>query len=566
MDVQNMSNAKMITNRLQCKITTRSRSGQLSALAMDTLCPVINNLTVGVGVSDARGATLLLNDEALRIHGFASASELLGQLEQYVESFCLSYPDGRPMPLAEWPASRAQRGEFVENYEVLLTRRESQVTRLISYSVVPVYDDDGQLSLLIYNMMDFTEKKQANEEILTLNNRLHHLIVAIKDLASAPNLESVQKILTRASRALTGADGATVIFRDGDCCHYVDEDAIGPLWKGKKFPLHSCISGWVMLHNAVAVIPDIYADDRIPVDAYRATFVKSLAMVPVHTSEAFAAIGNYWSHHYSPSDVDLRLLQTLADAAARAVENIHLLDDLEQQVKQRTRQLRAMTAELSLHEEKKNREIAGALHDQLGPILALAKVRLGQLQKSTTDSSSGDQIQEILSLLTSGIEFTRSLTGDLSPPVLNSLSFCSSLRWLASHFLEQSEIQSSIVEHGHPGCLPDNVCITLFNIVRELFVNIVKHANATRAEAILVWEEERLQLSISDNGTGFAWQDRQRPGAGQVSHGLIRIREQLTYLNGEFAIQARPQNGVRITINVPIGQPNDGSPDQSLLI
>lgn len=532
---------------------------------METLCPVMNNLTVGVGVSDSRGATLLLNDEAMRIHGFASTSELPGSLEQYVESFCLSYPDGRPMPLSDWPASRALRGEFVENYEVLLTRRDTQVTRLISYSVVPVYDQHGQLSLLIYNMMDFTEKKQANEEILTLNNRLHHLIIAVQELASAQTLESVQGILTRASRKLTGADGATVVFREGEYCHYVDEDAIGPLWKGKKFPLQSCISGWVMLHNAVAVIPDIFADERIPLDVYRTTFVKSLAMVPVHTSEAFAAIGNYWRQHYLPSEVDLQLLQTLADAAARAVENVRLLNDLEQQVKQRTRELRALTAELSLHEEKKNREIAGALHDHLGPILALTKVRLGQLQKNTTDSNQANQIAEILSLLTSGIEFTRSLTGDLSPPVLDSLSFDSSLHWLGSQFLEKSGIRCSIVEHGQPGRLPDNVCMTLFNIVRELFVNIVKHANATRAEAILIWEEEQLRLSISDNGCGFDWPDRQRPAVGPASHGLIRVREQLAYLNGEFTIKAGAQNGVRITILLPIGQPNQEPHEKSLL-
>src|SRR5262245_34448698 len=85
--------------------------------------------------------------------------------------------------------------------------------------------------------------------------------------------------ITQSARATIGADGATVVLRDGNDCYYADESAISPLWKGRRFPLSACISGWVMLNKMPAVIPDIYFDIRVPTDAYRLTFVKSLAMV-----------------------------------------------------------------------------------------------------------------------------------------------------------------------------------------------------------------------------------------------------------------------------------------------
>src|SRR5690348_18507302 len=107
------------------------------------------------------------------------------------------------------------------------------------------------------------------------------LVAFIRRLAVAPSLPETIEIVTHAVRALLNADGATFVLRDGDMCHYADEDAITPLWKGSRFPMSACISGWVMLNREHVMVPDIYADDRVPAEAYRPTFLKSLLMVPI---------------------------------------------------------------------------------------------------------------------------------------------------------------------------------------------------------------------------------------------------------------------------------------------
>jgi GAF domain-containing protein len=137
---------------------------------------------------------------------------------------------------------------------------------------------------------------------------------AITEVCAARDLDSLLVLARQAARRLTGADGVSVVLRAGNNCYYADEDSIAPLWKGQRFPLEACISGWVMLNKQSILIPDIYADARVPHDVYRPTFVKSLLMVPVLKEEPVAAIGAYWKQEAAPTASDVALVELLAEA------------------------------------------------------------------------------------------------------------------------------------------------------------------------------------------------------------------------------------------------------------
>jgi diguanylate cyclase (GGDEF)-like protein len=149
-----------------------------------------------------------------------------------------------------------------------------------------------------------------------------------------------------AARHLTGADGASFILIDGDQCFYADEDSISPLWKGQRFPLSDCISGWAMNNRTSVSIADIYKDPRTSTEAYRPTFVRSMAMVPICTQNPIGAIGTYWATSHTPTSFQIKLLQTLADSTAVAMENIRIHQELEERVRERTEQLEAANEEL----------------------------------------------------------------------------------------------------------------------------------------------------------------------------------------------------------------------------
>lgn len=160
------------------------------------------------------------------------------------------------------------------------------------------------------------------------------LLDAVTALASARDEAVVCAIVRRAARELSAADGVTFVLRRGNYCFYADEDAIAPLWKGRQFPIDTCISGWAMLNRQHVVIPDIYSDDRIPHDAYRPTFVKSLMMVPVRREDPVAAIGAYWATYHLATPVEIGVLQSLADAAALALYNVQLDSNLKAALRQ----------------------------------------------------------------------------------------------------------------------------------------------------------------------------------------------------------------------------------------
>jgi GAF domain-containing protein len=146
------------------------------------------------------------------------------------------------------------------------------------------------------------------------------LEVARARLDAARTQEEIIEIVRASAPAVVSAVGVTFVLRDGGHCHYVEEDAISPLWKGQKFPMTACISGWAMRHGRTAVIPDVFADERIPQAVYRRTFVKSMVMTPVGFSTPVAAIGAYWRDKPIISAREVAAVETLAAMVGDAME------------------------------------------------------------------------------------------------------------------------------------------------------------------------------------------------------------------------------------------------------
>ena len=175
----------------------------------------------------------------------------------------------------------------------------------------------------------------------TFYDKTNILVKTIQKLSGTKSYEQIQEIVKVAARKISDSDGATFVLKENGCCNYVDEDAISPLWKGKCFPLETRISGWVMLNHKPAIIDDIYKDNRIPAEAYKSTFVKSLVMVPIRRFNPIGAIGIYWSDKNKASSFDLTILQSLADSTSIAMENVKnlsLLNDTVSELKKENKQ------------------------------------------------------------------------------------------------------------------------------------------------------------------------------------------------------------------------------------
>jgi diguanylate cyclase (GGDEF)-like protein/PAS domain S-box-containing protein len=152
---------------------------------------------------------------------------------------------------------------------------------------------------------------------------------ALDRLSGAHNTQDIVDILKSAVRRLAGADGGVVMLRDGDDIHSVDEDAPGPFWKGQRFPLNSCLGGWVILNRQCAVIEDVLSDPRVSVAICAHTLARGLAIFPIRSADPIGVLGVYWKQRRLADPGLVSALQTLANASAIAIENARLFSWVE---------------------------------------------------------------------------------------------------------------------------------------------------------------------------------------------------------------------------------------------
>lgn len=192
-------------------------------------------------------------------------------------------------------------------------------------------------------------------------------------LSMARGMDEIMAAVRQRARALLGADGITFILREGDVCYYAEEDAISPAWKGQRFPAEACISGWAMQHRETVVIEDIYADDRIPHAAYRPTFVRSLAMVPVRRDDPVAAIGAYWARQHVPDAAAVAILERIANSAAVAMTNVGLYNALRDAKEEADRAKDAIIFALATLAEVRDNETGNHVYRTQHYVRALAQ-------------------------------------------------------------------------------------------------------------------------------------------------------------------------------------------------
>ena len=185
------------------------------------------------------------------------------------------------------------------------------------------------------------------------------------------------------------------------------------------------------------------------------------------------------------------------------IQDITQRKEAEAEIRTNQEQLQSLATELSLTEERERRRLATDLHDHIGQALAVSKIKLGVLQKTVTAQDIAKPLGEVRELIEKMIQDTRSLTFELSLPVLYELGFEAAMEWLAKHIRAQHGIQVEVQMGMEPIPMNDEIKVLLFRSVRELMMNIVKHAQARHAQVKIVRIKDRVDIEVADDGVGI---------------------------------------------------------------
>lgn len=217
------------------------------------------------------------------------------------------------------------------------------------------------------------------------------------------------------------------------------------------------------------------------------------------------------------------------------------------------KQLQALASELAQSEDLERRRIAVYLHDQVGQSLAAVRVKFAAWKGMEPSPKRQLLLSEIERLIDQTIDDTRFLTFDLSPPILHELGLGPALEWLGENLCEKEGIVFEFLDDGHSGKMEEVLAGALYRIVRELLLNAVKHAQASRVSVLVSVNHDGIHLVVKDDGIGM---DRSRygqalKGAGGT-YGLFSIHERLRQLNGSLSIESNPGGGTRMMVAAPL--------------
>ena len=208
--------------------------------------------------------------------------------------------------------------------------------------------------------------------------------------------------------------------------------------------------------------------------------------------------------------------------------------------------LQSMAFDAVLTEERERRRIAADLHDRIGQSLTLAQIKLSS-QRGTLTGEAHAVVDAAIGLIEQSLADTRTLIFELSPPVLYELGLKEALAWLVEDFQQRSSLRVTLIDDEADKPLDEASAALVFRAVRELLMNVSKHAGSMSARLALSRRGDQLQVDVEDFGVGF--DPTARAGAG---FGLFSVRERIQGLGGTVDITSEPQRGTTVRLRVPL--------------
>ncbi|MHC4534208.1 MAG: PAS domain-containing sensor histidine kinase [Planctomycetota bacterium] len=404
------------------------------------------------------------------------------------------------------------KGEWTDEIQA---RRQDGSIFYVQVSAALVKDKDGNPVSLMSSSVDITDQKKAEEELKESEEKYHKLFD-------------------------TAFDGFLVMegYKFIDCNEIIFKD--------------------YGLKNKNEIV-GLYPWDISPPKQPDGRSSKEKALELMDKAYAGEPQRFYWKHQYAEGEFfDMDISLNRFDVKGKqylmiAQRNITERKQAERRIQEYQGQLKSLASELSLAEERERRRIAAGLHDDIAQKLAMAKFGLQSLQASAVDADLSQSLEKQCQVMEQIVEDARSLTFELSNPLLYEVGLEAAVEsHLAKRIQQEFEIECKFKSEGPLSSLGDDIKVVLFQAVRELLANVVKHANASKVGVCITNSEDELKVIVEDDGAGFNPARIGPHRVGEGGFGLFNIRERLEYLGGNLEIESGRKKGACVIMSIPI--------------
>jgi PAS domain S-box-containing protein len=338
---------------------------------------------------------------------------------------------------------------------------------------------------------------------------------------------------------------------------------------------------WDIVKNALWWSDEVYRIFGLKPQQFGATNEAFLACLHPDDRELVKAAVNEAVYNHKTYSIDHRVIRpdgtqrivherakVLYDEEKRPIRMMGTVQDVtefkraEERILADQVALRSLTSELQLAEERERRRLARDVHDSLGQILAMSKREIVGLQKSAPAETAAS-LNAVANQLDQAVKEARTLSFELSPSVLYDLGFEVALEDLAERFSRERKIECRFENSDEPKPLEEAISVLLYRSVRELLINVAKHANATTVKVSLERIEDKLRITVEDNGDGFDVSTLDSLSRQPRGFGILSIRERLRHVGGHFEI--RSGNGIGTTVTLIAPTRNEENTEQDRL-
>jgi PAS domain S-box-containing protein len=515
-------------------ITESKHAGRMMAQVENLLALIVASSDDAIISKDLSGTVTSWNRGAERMFGY-TAKEMIGSSLLHI------IPPERHSEEAAI-LSKLRRGERVDHYETVRQKKDGRLLD-VSITVSPLTDQEGNISGASKIARDISEQKQAQRILHESEARWRVTLESIGDAVVATDASAVVTFVNPVAATILGRPVEDLVGRPlAEVFKTVNETTRHPVdCPVERVIQHGHVVG--LANHTVVLRPD---GTEVPIDDSAAPIL----------------------------DRDGRLVGVVLvfrDISERKRTEIQLQrwnTELELRVRERTAELvnsqerlRALASQLNLTEQRERRRLAADLHDYLAQLLALIRIKLGQtLQRLPNHLPDGRaSLTEIDGLLQQCLQYARTLMAQLSPSVLQDLGLIPAVHWLAEQMAQQGlRVDVHVLTDECPS-FNDHQANLLFQAVRELLTNVVKHAGVSAATVTInKHDRDTWLLTVRDAGEGFDINAVHYEPSGE-HFGLFSIQERMEAMSGWCRIESAIGSGTTVELGLA-AIPSDAKP------